>query len=142
MKKLLWAVAALAAGLSCGSAFAQSTYAELEGKGIKGLTGDEVKQALSGAKLKGQTAQGVWYEMSFANGGGLSGWVESVQGRANFVGNWTVNEKHQYCWDYTVNMVNTKVNGCRRMFKIGDDYYVAVSGQGKQAMMGKLEITK
>jgi len=125
-----------------GNSIAQATYAELQPKGIKVLSGEEVKQLLSGAKMKGESSQGQAYELEFAPDGTMSGWVADARGNSGVTGKWSVNDKQQYCWDYTVSRVNLRSNFCRRLFKLGDDYYMPVSGQGKDAKMGKLAISK
>ena len=50
--------------------------------------------------------------------------------------------EQQYCWDYVIASGKLRVNGCRRLFKLGDDYYIPIAGQGKEAKMGKVAISR
>lgn len=132
----------LVLALISGHAASQDiVYRELAAKGVKALTGDEVKQALGGAKLTVPVGSAN-VSLQFEADGTLGGSVETSRGSAGLVGTWTINDKHQYCWEYRVTVANVSGNGCRRLFRSGEDLYTGISGQGQDAVMRKLELAK
>ena len=129
------------AALSARIAAQDIVYKELAAKGVTPLSGEEVKKVLGGAKLVTDWG-GYKLNLQFDAAGSVGGWVESQRGNSGIVGTWSVNDKHQYCWEIRVTTTNTPGNGCRRLFKSGYDIYSAVSGQGHEALMRKLETAR
>jgi len=135
------ALAFMIATFSTQAASQDIVYRDLAAKGVKPLTAEEVKQALGGAKLVTDWG-GTKLNLKFDAAGSVDGWVESQRGNSGIIGTWSVNEKHQYCWEIRVTATNTPGNGCKRLFRSGDELYSAVSGQGQDAVMRKLEMAK
>lgn len=126
----------------CSYAASQDiVYRDLAAKGVKPLSGEEVKKTLAGARLITEWGSNK-LSLQFDADGSVGGWVESARGNSGVTGTWTVNDKHQYCWEIKVTATGTPGNSCRRLFRAGDDLYTAVSGQGYDAMMRKLEFAK
>ena len=137
----LTALALTVATFSTQVASQDIVYRDLAAKGVQPLTADEVKQMLGGAKLTTDWG-GNKLNLQFDAEGTVGGWVESPRGSSGIFGKWSVNDKHQYCWEIRVTATNTPGDGCRRLFKSGDDLYSAISGVGQDAMMRKLELAK
>ncbi len=135
------ALAFMIAAFSSQVAAQDMAYRDLAAKGVRALTGEEVKQVLGGTKLVTDWG-GNKLNLAFDAAGTVDGWVESPRGNSGIVGTWSVNDKHQYCWEIRVTATNTPGNGCRRLFRSGDAIYTAVSGQGQDAVMRKLEMAK
>jgi hypothetical protein len=120
---------------SSTTALAQNTLGEVLDAGGKKLTKEEILAAVAGANISGPTQGGGSMQADYKSDGTFSGSQQTTagKGRGRF-GTWTVDDSGMYCTEITIAGAITQPDkSCGYLFKLGDQYFVAVGSDDRGA---------
>jgi hypothetical protein len=120
---------------SSTTALAQNTLGEVLDAGGKKLTKEEIVAAVAGANISGPTQAGGSMQADYKSDGTFSGSQQTTagKGRGRF-GTWTVDDSGMYCTEITVTGAITQSDkSCGYLFKLGDQYFIAVGSDDRGA---------
>ena len=132
------------AGLSNATAVAQNSVGEVLDAGGKKLTKDEFVAAIVGSNITGPTQVGGQVQVNYKADGTFSGNVTSPQGKnGGRYGTWTIDDSGKLCTDATTSVYGTRQDqGCAFLFKLGDQYFVAIDSDDRGARVLQRTIKK
>ncbi len=132
MDKRFLLVATCAALAACaGPSGGVNSKQDLESKGAQRLAAGELRSALTGSRISGDTLRQRWnIEWSLGSDGALNGSVANQYGSFTQTGTWNVTEDGKFC--YTVSgsggpESGGNLRGCQEWYRLGTDHY-AVEG--------------
>jgi hypothetical protein len=114
----------------CGAVYAEEpTLGALKAQGVEPLSKDEVMALLSGARLTRQLERGELH-INTLKDGSINADYQAISrntGQLRGYGSWKINDDGKYCVEIKWNRAFDNVSGCRRMYKVREDYYSAAS---------------
>ena len=114
---------------------AQSSLEELIAKGAKPVDAAELREALSGSEIAGPAFRGEELQWILNKDGSLGGWNLYGGTKYENSGNWSVNDKGQFCFRLTEASGDA---ACQDWFKLGSEYFVVRSGRALKRTVRRL----
>lgn len=101
----------------------------IKAQGAQALSKDDLAALFPGASMTRQGERGEVH-INTSKDGSLNAYYQDKlrnTGQLKGYGTWKVTDDGKYCFEIKWNRAFENVNGCRLMFKAGDDYYSAGS---------------